>query len=46
MPKPNDPNNKGDLYARARVVLPENLTEQELNALRELAEVRKTGQSV
>jgi len=46
MPKPNDPNNKGDLYARARVVLPENLAEQELNALRELAEVRKTGQSV
>lgn len=46
MPKPKEPDVRGDLYARARVVLPENMTEQELNTLHELAEARKTGQSV
>jgi curved DNA-binding protein len=46
MPKPNDRNNRGDLYARARVVLPENLSEQELNALRELAEAHRNRQSI
>ena len=46
MPKPNDPNNRGDLYARARVVLPENMTEQELNALRELVVAHRNRQSI
>jgi curved DNA-binding protein len=46
MPKPKEPNTRGDLYARARVVLPENMTEQELNALRELAESYRTRQSI
>ena len=46
MPKPKDPNSKGDLYARARLVLPENMTEQELNALRELAEAHRNRQSI
>ena len=46
MPKPKDPNSKGDLYARTRLVLPENMTEQELSTLRELAESRKTRQSI
>ena len=45
MPKPREPNVRGDLYARARLVLPENMTEQELRALRELAEGRRTRES-
>lgn len=45
MPKPKEPNNRGDLYARAKIVLPENMTEQELNALRELAESHRNKQS-
>ncbi len=46
MPKPKDPNSKGDLYARTKLVLPENMTEQELNALRELAESHRNRQSI
>lgn len=46
MPKPKDPNTKGDLYARTRLILPENMTEQELNALRELAKSRRNKQSI
>lgn len=46
MPRPNDPNTRGDLYARTKLVLPENMSEQELNALRELAEARKSRQSI
>jgi curved DNA-binding protein len=46
MPKPNEPNARGDLYARTRLVLPENMTEQELNALRELAEAHRNRQSI
>jgi curved DNA-binding protein len=46
MPKPKEPNARGHLYARARVILPENMTEQEVTALRELAEGRRTRQSI
>ena len=46
MPRLNDPNTKGDLYARTKLVLPEDMSEQELNALRELAEARKSRQSI
>lgn len=46
MPKPKEPNARGHLYARTRVILPENMTEQELTALRELAEGRRTRQSI
>lgn len=41
MPKLNDPNAFGDLYVKANVVLPENLSEKEFNLFRELAEIRK-----
>lgn len=46
MPKPKEPGARGHLYARVRVILPENMTDQELNALRELAEGRRTRQSI
>jgi curved DNA-binding protein len=41
MPRLNDPNTRGDLYARVRLVLPEPLSERELQALRELADARR-----
>ena len=41
MPRLNDPNTHGDLYARVRLMLPEPLSERELQAFRELAEVRR-----
>ena len=37
MPRLDDPNTQGDLYARVRLVLPEPLSERELQAFRELA---------
>jgi curved DNA-binding protein len=44
MPKKGDPKVRGDLYARVTLVLPENMTEEELAALRSLAEKRKSRQ--
>jgi curved DNA-binding protein len=41
MPRLNDPNTRGDLYARVRLVLPEPLSERELQAFRELAAARR-----
>jgi curved DNA-binding protein len=40
MPRLEDPNTRGDLYARVRLVLPEPLTERELQTFRELAAAR------
>ncbi len=39
MPRLNEPNSFGDLYVKARIVLPENLSERELKLFRELAEL-------
>ena len=44
MPKKGDPKNRGDLYARVNLALPENMTEEELSTLRALAEKRKSRQ--
>jgi curved DNA-binding protein len=41
MPRMNEPNARGDLYARVRLVLPEPLSERELQAFRELAAARR-----
>ena len=41
MPRLDDPNTRGDLYARARLMLPEPLSERELQAFRELAAARR-----
>ena len=41
MPRLSDPNAHGDLYARVRLVLPENMSEQETNAFRDLAAARQ-----
>jgi curved DNA-binding protein len=46
MPKPGDPNNRGDLFARVQLRLPENMTEEEVNTLRSLAEKRGSSQPV
>ena len=46
MPKPGDPKKRGDLYVRVKLVLPENMTEEELNTFRSLAAKRKSGQPV
>jgi curved DNA-binding protein len=43
MPKLNEPNAFGDLYAKVRVVLPEQLTVEERAAFEKLAEMRKHG---
>ena len=40
MPRLDDPNTRGDLYARVRLVLPEPLSERELQTFRELAAAR------
>jgi curved DNA-binding protein len=45
MPKQGRPDNKGDLYARVRLVLPEPLTEREERAFRELAAARQSVQA-
>lgn len=44
MPKPGDSTKRGDLYARTKLVLPENMSEEELSTLRSLAENRKNQQ--
>jgi curved DNA-binding protein len=41
MPRLNDPQTRGDLYARVRLMLPEPLSERELQAFRELAAARR-----
>jgi curved DNA-binding protein len=40
MPKRGQPNDWGDLYARVKLVLPEPMTEQEVNTFRELVSRR------
>ena len=42
MPRLGQPNSRGDLYARARLVLPEPMSDREVNAFRELAAARGT----
>jgi curved DNA-binding protein len=44
MPRLGQPGTRGDLYARSRLVLPEPMTEAEVNAIRELAATRGTRQ--
>jgi curved DNA-binding protein len=41
MPRLDDPNTRGDFYVRVRLVLPEPLSERELQAFRELAAARR-----
>jgi len=41
MPRLENPRTEGDLYARLRITLPEALTQQEINTLRELATKRE-----
>lgn len=41
MPKLNDPNSAGNLYARVRVQLPEKLSKEETELFAKLAELRK-----
>jgi curved DNA-binding protein len=41
MPRLNDPHTRGDLYARIRLMLPEPLSEREIQAFRELAAARQ-----
>jgi curved DNA-binding protein len=43
MPHLGDPGKRGDLYARVRLVLPETLTDQEVESIRGLASARKKG---
>jgi curved DNA-binding protein len=40
MPHLGDPKTRGDLFALVRLVLPESLTDQEINSIRELASSR------
>ncbi len=40
MPSLKNPEQRGDLYARVMVVLPENLTEEEIELFEELADIR------
>jgi DnaJ-class molecular chaperone len=44
MPQKGNPNERGDLYARVNLVLPESMTEEELNTLRSLAAKRQSRQ--
>ncbi len=41
MPRLNEPNSFGDLYARLRVILPERLSDREVKLFRELAGLRE-----
>jgi curved DNA-binding protein len=41
MPKLGQPKAQGDLYAQIKIIIPENITETELNTLKQLAEKRK-----
>lgn len=43
MPHLGDPNMRGDLYARIRLVLPENMSEHEVDTIRQLAAARQAG---
>jgi curved DNA-binding protein len=45
MPRVTNRNSRGDLYARVELVLPEPLTERELQAFRELAAARQGAQA-
>jgi curved DNA-binding protein len=40
MPRLRDPKTRGDLFALVRLVLPDPLTDQEVNSIRELASAR------
>jgi curved DNA-binding protein len=42
MPHLGDPKTRGDLFALVRLVLPDSLTDQEVNSIRELASARPT----
>jgi len=42
MPHLGDPKRRGDLFAMVRLVLPESLTDQEVNSIRTLAAARPT----
>lgn len=42
MPRLEKPTERGDLFAKVKLVLPEPLSDQELNTLRSLAEARQT----
>lgn len=46
LPRLGNPESRGDLFARARLVLPENLNEQERQTFQELAAARKSGEPV
>jgi DnaJ-class molecular chaperone len=46
MPKTGDAKSRGDLYVRVKLVLPENMTEEELNIFHSLAAKRKSRQPV
>jgi curved DNA-binding protein len=41
MPHLGNPKQRGDLFARVRLVLPENLSNEEINSIRELASARQ-----
>jgi curved DNA-binding protein len=41
MPRVDQPEHRGDLYVRIKLVLPESLSENELDTLRELAQMRR-----
>ena len=44
MPKMGDPKKRGDLYVRVKLMLPENMTEEEVNTFRSLVAKRKSPQ--
>jgi curved DNA-binding protein len=46
MPKTGDSKSRGDLYVRVKLMLPENMTEEELNTFRSLAAEHKSRQPV
>lgn len=45
LPRLGDPDTRGDLYARVKLVLPENMSDEEVETFRKLAEARKERQS-
>ena len=44
MPRMGDPKKRGDLYVRVKLMLPENMTEEEVNTFRSLVAKRKSRQ--
>ena len=42
MPGPEKPAERGDLYARVKLTLPEPLSDTELETLRQLAQARRS----